>query len=491
MYNKLNTYYYKTMPSAKTKRSSSLLKRKSKPKPAAKAAKAKTPKRSKSQKAPKKASKPKTPKTKTHKVEKKSKRKINMNQTLSEKAGLNISVARVKNIIDTYIINRDEFVAATEVRHAYHPTEKDKEGVVKELPSVPLEDVSDVTLDLVQKAKYFYDRSDKEDYERKHVSELSEGDKTKYLDAKKVAKDAFEETMRLVPEFDRGVFDVEAFNLSFDKNFYKKYTEPVSTDDEWQKALSHLSKLRVRFSANSKILLSAFIELLLRQLAINGTFNCIQNKKKIIKLSHALQTNDKTDEHFPLFSLVSNTKTYRKYKAETEAKEASADDDADEEEEAVAPVEVDDESRPNFRFYVSEICRDVRMKLATETLSVANDPTEDKDIYNLTNVSRDFKDFCNSLIFETVTILGRMILTEINTRGVKTLNDVIMKTVIEHMHSAYGIDFTVSLAFIETSTKKYNTFVKQRRESRKAAAADAPNEGDDGDDGYDVEYADE
>jgi hypothetical protein len=80
--------------------------------------------------------------------------------------------------------------------------------------------------------------------------------------------------------------------------------------------------------------------------------------------------------------------------------------------------------------------------------------------------------------------LGKMILTEINTRGVKTLNDVIMKTVIEHLHSAYCVDFTTSLAYIETSTNKYTQFVKQRRETRK----DSQDSKVDEDGGYDVDY---
>ena len=426
----------------------------------------------------------KTVKVKAVKTDKKSKRKINMNPTLSEKAGLNISVARVKNILDTFIINREEFASANEVRKAHHPTEKDENGVVKELPSVSLSELSSETQLLIKKAKYFYDRSDKEEFERNVFVKYSNEEKTKYSDAKKVAKDLFEEGMRLIPEFERGVFDVEAFNVSYDTNFYAEFKESQTVDDDWQKALNHLSKLRVRFSANSKILLSSFIELLLRQLAVNGTYNCIQSKKKIIKLSHALQTNPKTSGYFPLFSIVSNTQTYRKFK-EYETKESSDDEEDDVEETEEVPDEEEDSSRPNFRFYVSEICRDVRMKLATKVLSVDDDSTEDKEVYNLTNVSRDFKDFCNSLIFETVTILGRMILTEINTRGVKTLNDVIMKTVIEHLHSAYGMDFKSTLVFIENSTKQYNSFVKNRREHRKPVAGVVPDEG------YAVDYVEE
>ena len=429
---------------------------------------------------------PKAPKTpKTPKTEKKSKRKINMNPTLSEKAGLNISVARVKNIVDAFIINRDEFLAATEVRQAYHPTEKDDAGVDKDITSIPINKLSVETQNLIKKAKYFYDRADKEEFEKLKIGTFSDSEKTTYSEAKKVSKEMFEERMRLIPEFDRGVFDIELFNLSYDKKFYKDFKASTNDDDEWQNALSHLSKLRVRFSANSKILLSSFIELLLRQIAVNGTYNCIQNKKKIIKLSHALQTNAHTSEYFPLFSLVSNTQTYRKFK-EAEPK-VSPDTEEEVEDLDEVPDNEDDSSRPNFRFYVSEICRNVRMKLASNELNINADSTEDKEVYNLTNVSRDFKDFCNSLIFETVTILGRMILTEINTRGVKTLNDIIMKTVIEHLHSAYSMDFKTSLSYIETSTKQYNLFVKNRRSSRKTTTEETVDPAE----GYEVKYAEE
>ena len=420
---------------------------------------------------------------------KKPKRKINMNPTLADKAGLNISVARVKNIVDVFILNKAEYDAAQEVRDAYHPATKDAEGkVVKDAegkvvsgPSIPIASLSTETQALIQKAKRFHDRAQKEEWEKTAVSKLSAEGKEKYQAARKAAKEAFEYAMRRTPEFERASFDVEAFNVSHNKNFYKGFVEAKSADDEWTSALGQLSKLRVRFSSNSKILLSAFIELLLQQLAVNGTFNCVRRKKKIIKLAHALEcTAD--DSQFYLFSLVANTKAYRKYQA---SRPKDSDDDKEEAEEVSADADenADADSRPNFRFYVSEICRDARMKLAHGEVSVV-DNIEDKEVYNLTNVSRDFKDFCNDLIFEVVGILGRMILTEINTRGVKTLNDVIMKTVIEHLHSAYSVDFKTSLNFIDHATTKYTAFVKTRRESRKPDDNKEKSE-------YDVEYEEE
>ena len=431
--------------------------------------------------------------------EKKSKRKINMNPTLSEKSGLNISVARVKNIVDVFILNKDEYDAAREVRSAHRTPSKDAEGkVIKDNegkvvyePSVPIKSLSEGTRALIQKAKHFHDRFQKEEWERTFVSKMSEDNKAKYYASRKVAKDTFENNMRIVPEFERGVFDVESFNLSYDKEFYKGFIESKTSEDEWSVALGYLSKLRVRFSANSKILLSSFIELIICQIAINGTYKCIQGKKKIIKLDHALDfTHDDTNNNFSLFPLITNTKAYRNFRnvKSKESLENEVEEVVDEMTLDADELEESEEanSRPNFRFYVSEICRDVRMKLASKTLKIEGDSIAEVEVYNLTNVSRDFKDFCNELIFEIVAILGRMILTEINTRGVKTLNDVIMKTVIEHLHSAYGIDFKPSLLFIEQSTTKYNTFVRQRRETRKVASDES-----DKNDDYNVDYVEE
>jgi hypothetical protein len=478
----------KASPKAKPDDSSSVSKT---PRTSTKKAKPKEEKAKPKDTEPKKAEpqKPKVVKDEAKAAEaetKKSKRKINMNPTLAEKAGLNISVARVKNIVDTFILNKAEYDASREVREAHNPPSKDAEGkVVKDaegkvvsLASVPISSLSLETQALIQKAKRFHDRAQKEEWEKTAISKMSADVKEKYQAARRAAKDAFEDSMRCVPEFERGSFDLEAFNVSHNKNFYKGFVEAKAAEDEWSVALSQLSKLRVRFSSNSKILLSAFIELILRQLATNGTLNCVKRKKKIIKLSHALDNTD--DPQFSLYSVITNTKTYKKYLA-SRPKESEAEDEKDEaEDSAPEPDESVDgpDSRPNFRFYVSEICRDARMRLASGDDAADN-------VYNLTNVSRDFKDFCNDLIFEVVGTLGRMILTEINTRGVKTLNDVIMKTVIEHLHSAYSIDFRSSLQFIEQATTKYITFVKNRRETRKSD--DSGKKADE----YDVEYEEE
>lgn len=401
------------------------------------------------------------PESKSQDVDKKSKRKVNMNPTLAEKAGINISVARVKNIVDSCILNKAEHDAAQEVRRAQGSLVRGDDGVELRSMTVPVSSLSQETQDIIQKAKRLYDRSEKEVWDKTFVGKMDAPTKERYMNERKVAKDLFEFNMRTVPEFERDVFDIEGFNLRFDKNFYQDFVEPKSDSDEWVTALGHLSKLRVRFSANSKILVSAFIEYLVQQLATNGTYNCIKGKKKIIKLSHALNFSD--ESRVSLHPLIANTKAYRKYQA------SRSDEDADDDtpEDVADPDDADeaDASRPNFRFYVSEICRDVRMKLAGDE----NSAESDKVSYNLTNVGRDFKDFCNDLIFETIAILGKMVLTEINTRGVKTLNDVIMKTVIEHLHSAYGMDFKPSLQFIEHASNKYVAYVKQRRETRKAA----------------------
>jgi hypothetical protein len=445
--------------------------------------KEKTPK-AKDEKKEKKEKKEKD--EKKEKKEKKTKRRINLNTCLCETSGLCISVARCKNIMDNFMLNHSEYKASQEIKNATHRTKKNAAGEVIKLPSVPLSQLSQETQDLIVSSKYFFDRGAKEIYEKEKLQSFSADDKKNYDNQKKLAKMKFEESMNVVPESKRSVFDVEEFNKTYSNSFYIGFTEPATELDEWQQALNSISHSRARFSANSKIMVSSFIEFLLQQLAINGTFNCIQNKKKIIKCSHALQVGEDVPEHFSLFPFVSNTKTYKKFMKSQKiaaAAEVVDEDLPDDEPDAVESADFD--NRPNFHFYLSENCRYVRMKLASGEIKVNGDNTEDISVYNLTNVSRRFKDFCNDLIFETVTVLGNMILTEMQTCGVKTLNNRITKTVMEHLHSAYGLDFTPTLQFMETATTKYNAFVKLRRETRKSATGTVSTEE------YDVKYEDE
>lgn len=439
--------------SSKTKRKSTLINKKTPRTP--KFDKSKTKSKTKSKNSSSKVikltkTKNLTP-TKNTKSENKPKRKTNMSETRSEREGLNISVSRVKNIIDN-ILNKDCNKAITEVKNAYKPTKKDDSGNVIELPSVSVKKLSQETLDLIEYSKRFYDRNDKEEYEKEYLNGLSDEKKEEYEESRRIFLDKFNERMNKVPEFGQEKFDEDEFNKSFDSKFYSGFTDSPSKKNEWESATEIISKMKVRFSSNARVIIGGFFELLIRQLSINGIYNCKKSGKKIIKLHHALKIEEGVEEYFPLLPIMLNTKTYRDAVQSLNSEEKS--------------VQLTDKPKDpnNILKYVDEICRDVRMKLYSNQISISGDSIE-KESYKNASVSREFKVFCDSLIFEISEIMGRMIRTEINARKVKTLSNTITKTVIEHIHTVNGIDFTESLGFIEDSKSKNIEYNKNKKKN--------------------------
>ena len=65
------------------------------------------------------------------------------------------------------------------------------------------------------------------------------------------------------------------------------------------------------FSTNSRVFLSAFVECLIKQMALNGTVCCIADKKKIIQLDHILDTSvEGFEERFPLYPMITHLSTF-------------------------------------------------------------------------------------------------------------------------------------------------------------------------------------
>ena len=369
-------------------------------------------------------------------VDLKVKRKVNTNPVGSDKTGLNISVSRIKALLTSYNSSPVETAAFSELKKT-----------LKETPDAPLTSLSQATQDFITKTRNMLPSSARKQYEKTYVSALT--DKSTYHVELALAKVAHETAMSSKPEYSREPFDKYEFNLKYDPKFYSSFTEPATKESPLKAALTILSKNRIRFSFNSKIMLTSFIEYVIRQLVYTGTLNCVKNKKKIIRVQHAMDSNSFVEDNFSLHSFVMNSKAYKTYLAQSASQ--TPEGEADKKDDS-----------PNFRFYISEICRDVRMKLASGDL---NSYGETPELYTTTNVSKEFKDFCNGLVLNIINTLGLMVLTEINTRHVKTLNDVIMKSVIENLHSVYGVDFTPTVKYMANTTLQYNAFLKTRRES--------------------------
>ncbi len=424
-------------------------------------------------------------------------RKVNSRPVLAKSTGLNISPAKVKNVVSNLVLNRSSWAALTELRDNRPRTEtnevKGKE-VVTEIAGKPVAQLSPETQAYLAFATAEYDRAAREEYARARVAAMKPEARSAYTTARNAAKAAHdkEHTARFLDNSGSS-FDYDAFNSKHDKNFYDAHTKQLAKDaassktDEWQSAIERVTKLKSRFSTNSRVFLSAFAEYLVRQLAANGTVCCVADKKKIIQLSHVLDTTKEGfAERFPLYPLIVNLDTFRQAQEHLRSKADAAKAPASDEEsksgdsDDSAPVKKSPETdlfkidgvsldrQYQFRYYVAETCRETRMDLATTEKGADGNLME---VYNHTSVSKVFKNFCSTLVCEFLMRIGRMLETEIDTRGIKTVNDTIISAVISHYHTVCGVDGAPTLEFIRGVATKYYGFVSTRQQNRKSGAA--------------------
>lgn len=449
-------------------------------------------------------------KAKTVKVAKpvvKSNRKFNSNPVLAKTTGINISPAKVKNIVSNHVLNKDAHHALTELKNARARTivkVVDGVEVKEEFAGTPISQLSDATQTYIKFAYDEYESSQRDEYAKAKVSGMSVVDKKRYQEARSKAKSEFDSKSGEQFLSDGSEFNLTEFNRKYDVNFYAEYdrlkevADKADKADLWKKAMDKVTKLKNRFSTNSRVFLSAFVEYLIKQLALNGTVCCIAEKKKIIQLSHILNTtHEGFEERFPLYPLIVNLDTFKqaqKYLSDSSAfeppedtKDAESDSAGAEEASDSKDGEPEEKSKKKkkhekntdiftldgisldkqyqFRYYISESCRETRMDLAK---TARDEDGELMEVYNYTSVSKLFKNFCSTLVCEFLVRIGKMLEKEIETRGIKTVNDTIIGAVISHYHIVCGVDEAKTLDFIRTVTTKYYSYVADRQKNRKS-----------------------
>jgi hypothetical protein len=378
--------------------------------------------------------------------------------TLDGHSGLNLSVARVKNVIDDNGLNASLTPLFTELRRSdkgWNETVrttgadgKSNSSTVEHAPRAFSElpkAVSDV-LESVRK-QYREDGSAMRDYEHSVLKTWTKEKLTKYKEAKANAKEAQGKD-----------FDNNAFNKNYDKNFYAKFTPtwlPEGVDDKgnkWNVFKQHqvlLTKKKVRFSANSKVHATTFVEYLMRQFLYRSIRNCFDVKNKIVKLHHAFDTSHQGDA---IMTMMHSLSCQQKW-TDLENNEKESED---------APKQTESHNDTNYPFllYVGKLFR-----YCKNTMPLTVD--EEKDKYHSASLNNNFRRFCSDAIVELLTRLSVMIKEEIETRSVKTVTDETVTKVSAHLCASFGYSFDPVREFLKNTVASYQGFVSQRREQNR------------------------
>lgn len=374
------------------------------------------------------------PQKKSRKSKVKNSRKINNKPLSSEKTGMNVSPAKVKNIISNYVLNHDIYKAINEVKYLQR-NEK------------PLSEISDETKSLISEISNDITASKRRQYERNKYEGLSQDEKKRYLDEKNTFKSKLDKN-------DKASYDIQKFNLSFDDKFYDDFSCDLSFSNDYNQLIKAIAKSKFRFSYNSRIYLSSFIELIIRQIAYNSIYTCVKNNRKIIQVEHNLVKHPElSNGEYSLFNMVRNLNVSQEYLEKSDT------------DEVVLLENLTKEKQNQFKYYISETCREIKQELSSKFPS-------DNYIYNSTSISKNFKNYGSSVVCEVLIIIGKMIKVEVEFRSVKTVNDSVIKTVLSQLHTANNIDFISTKEFIDLVSKKYSDYIITKKNEKEKTNKD-------------------
>ena len=114
---------------------------------------------------------------KVAKVKPVSNRKINGKPVLANTTGINISPAKVKNIVSNYVLNKDAYSALKELKDALPriiTRVVDGKEVSEDYKGVPVSSLSQKTLDYIAFANKEYDSSQRDEFAKAKISALSD-----------------------------------------------------------------------------------------------------------------------------------------------------------------------------------------------------------------------------------------------------------------------------------------------------------------------------
>ncbi len=397
-------------------------------------------------------------------VEKKPK-KVNDKPTLADNCGLNLSVARIKGLLNDVYINSEANAALKEIKdHRVMEDGKNNSDDKRQKRDFTfnLSGLSQTTLDYLERMHQLTVHSARETFAKQKIRNMSDEDRQKYNEARRAAVVEHVTELKHSHLFETHEFDAVKFNTQWDKNFYKglktQNWKELKDMELYKYCANSINKAKIRFNSESKIFITAFIEYVVKQLVVNGTLNCVQENKKIIKLEHALDLiHHDHKRRFTLHPILTTLPSFQEAQAKKHLHE-----------EEPAPVNTpEDEQSPrkvNFNHYMAELCRTVKMELAREDES--KDSSE--SVYHSTSVSKAFKMLCSDLVIDLVELLCNLLKAEIETRNLKTVNYATIQSLLKLTHAAYGLGehFHETAQFIQEKYAQYQKHTEDRKETR-------------------------
>lgn len=368
---------------------------------------------------------------------------------IADKNGISLAPVRIRNIILNVVFNRQAITAEAELKvhekellvasnlkngyESFHKFTEDTRNYIKEL-------------------RHNYLRNKRTQYERSELAKLTKAEKG----TKKVLPDDVVNLLnkkRSLLKLNSEASLTDLFT-SFNKDFYDGFTEKEIIDKytgetafKFYKSL--ISKDKIRLSDESRLRLTCFLELILKQFVSQTNINCVQSGNKTINLKSL--NADNYSNHTYLSVIVNNLQVWRNamdWELHGRNKQIEQlKNNPDGNKKVVVPSFVDvDRVNPNNKYklksFIVDICRNVNRHLVDsppkgkypETLNKQNIT----ETFASLNMSNDFKEFCTQTMLELIYNFGSTLRTILRTRKDRTVD----KNLVDAVISAYHISFS-------------------------------------------------
>jgi len=415
----------------------------------------------------------------------KSKRTHNIKPATMDTTGIGIGPARVKSVLMNISLNPREFAVRNAILAAENKPRKPKptaEDPDPEMPAqgpqTPIDKLDAHSLSVIHEAEQAHENSIRESYERNKVSTMDDNTRRKYNMARKEAQNVSEEK--------KGTFVLQDFNTLFDKTFYDGYAthkkendnyvtglvfedkdgKPYEKYNQYSRATALVNKLCIRLSGNTRNIIACFLDRIVEQYALNAIHNCLEQKRRIVQLFHALTETEGFDERVPLSTFVGTLKNYARARDWIdncrELKKQFKQTQEVEDKVVLPEYPKPEDYSYDFGGYVGEICRSVKIRLA-ETMT-----SEAERVRVLsTSVSQEFKQFCSYVIYESILRIGSSLCLSVERQGVKTISDAMVYYVLKQIHSVCGIEYDTTNHDMSNRLNKFKEWRGSRKKERK------------------------
>lgn len=416
--------------------------------------------------------------------------------------GFELKPAKIKDIIYKYILNHEreavrdsiaEFkqVKNTEELEKYKQRKKefhDANGADAEFPEPAVKPEYEynveltnypVIRDILTRANKSVKKDRKDRFAREKVNSWKDTDPKKYDQYREFKKEHLKKHKevsleKLNEEFDSHFYSDYKFKIKISKNKGQdKKTEEFSeikeltNEQKFKYYNSLLTRLNHRFSRDAQTYVCIFVEFFLREIVTNALFNAF--KSGSLKLSDDFvdlsEDKDFVARHLSLPSFVkfAHLFTQRAQPAKKSGKKAKAEKKSLPKKVPEKDLSLDEKikakiaSSPFLVKHIGSICK---VKIAEE---LGEDSSS--NLYKIT-FSQSFKNFCFNLTADVLQKIGNILLDELSSKRIRSINETNVKMVVSHLLIGYGAsqeELTDALAKIQ---KVYDVYDSKRKESR-------------------------